>query len=188
MDQTEIIQDITTKFSEKLDKIAKTKVKEPNQENTKEDEPVILITLLGMEELIIGNPHEESKITENDSEGFLVEYFTPKPSMFKLTYKVTPYFKTQADTLKVIGAIARLLKDEKEIPVDKFDWLENNKRPVLIEPLPGVNFEKQMQLFTMLKSEYRPSLFYQMAVGISSTKKDKFRRVQERKISTMMKK
>ena len=75
------------------------------------------------------------------------------------------------------------MKDDNQINVGEYDWLDNNKKPIIISPIPGMGLEKQMHIFNMLKTDYRPSLFYQFTVGINSDKKDIFRRVEERKIT-----
>jgi hypothetical protein len=117
----------------------------------------------------------------------ITEYLTEPSTLLNTTVMVTPYFKTYSDTLKILGAIAKLIKDDNLIPVGELDWFENENRPIIISPMAGMNLEKQMQIFSMLRSDYRPSLFYQFTVGIESGKKEIFRRVKERKFTAHMK-
>jgi hypothetical protein len=43
-----------------------------------------------------------------------------------------------------------------------------------------MGIDKQMQLFSMLRMDYRPSLFYSLVVGVNSDVKESHKRVQER--------
>lgn len=181
MEQADIFQDVTSKFALKFKKIANVKIKDPIDEHKKEEEPIIMITLLGIEEIVMRNMNEKILCSEKDSKGTLLEYFKTPSSIFNLTFMVTPYFKTYADTLKIIGSIVKLIKDDNMIPVEQYDWLENGQNPIMITPLSGMTIEKQMQIFSLLHIDYRPSLFYQFIVGIDSDKKETFKRVEERK-------
>jgi hypothetical protein len=142
---------------------------------------------LGVEEIIDRNMFEKIKLTGKDEDGNEIEYFVAQPSIFELTYMITPYFKTYSDSLKIIGSIIKLIKDDNLIPVEKYDWHENNKSPIIITSLPGYSIEKQMQFCSMLGFDYRPSMFYKMSVGINSDKKELFQRVKERKFETTKK-
>ncbi len=183
MEQSDIIQETIVKFSEKFKQLANVKILDPVEKQVRDDNPVIMITTLGIEEVVINNMNEKIQVKEDDGKGNLVESLVAPASLFNLSVMVTPYFKTYADTLKIIGSIARLVKDDNRIEVDRFDWIENNKKPIIIYPISGMTLEKQMQIFSMLRSDYRPSLFYQFAVGIDSAKKEVFRRVEQRKIT-----
>ena len=125
---------------------------------------------------------------KKDEKGNEFEYFLPPATMFNVTYMVTPYFKTYSDTLKILGCIARLIKDKNLIPVDAYDWVDNNKNPIIIYPVSGMSLDKQMQIFNLLKTDYRPSLFYQLSIGIDSVNKRGFKRVKERRITAIHKK
>jgi hypothetical protein len=188
MDQSNIFQEIIQQFSQKFNKLAKVKIKDPVDKQGKDDQPIILINVLGIEEIVLGNMNERVQRKGNDGKGNIIEYFTTPPSMFNISVMVTPQFKTYADTLKILGSIARLIKDNNTIPVGEFDWLDNHNRPIIISPVPGMGLEKQMQVFNMLKIDYRPSLFYQFVVGIDSIEKDIFKRVKERKFTADIKK
>jgi hypothetical protein len=188
MDQSNILQEVIHQFSQKFQKLAKVKIKDPADKQGKDDQPVIMISVLGIEEIVLGNMNERIQRKGNDGKGNIIEYFTTPPSKFNISVMVTPWFKTYADTLKILGSIARLIKDDNQISVGEFDWLDNQKRPILITPVPGMGLEKQMQVFSMLKLDYRPSLFYQFLVGIDSIKKDVFKRVKERKFTADIKK
>jgi hypothetical protein len=181
MDQSDIIQETIVKFSDKFKPLANIKILDPVEKQVRDDNPV---TTLGIEEVVLGNMNEKIQIKEKDANGNLVESLAAPASLFNISVMVTPYYKTYADTLKIIGAIARLMKDDNKIEVDRFDWIDNNKKPIIIYPISGMTLEKQMQIFSMLKSDYRPSLFYQFAIGIDSAKKEIFRRVEERKFTT----
>jgi len=188
MEQSDIIQESINRFADKLKKIANTKIMDPIEHQSKDAQPVIIITVLGMEEVVLGNMNERFQIKEKDEKGNEIEYLMPPASNFNISVMVTPYFKTYADTLKIIGLIARLFKDDNQIPVDKFDWVSNEKSPISIYPISGMTLEKQMQLFNMIRSDYRPSLFYQFTIGIDSSRKEIFKRVEERKFSSFQKK
>lgn len=187
MDQSNILQETINQFALKFKKLAKVKIKDPVNNQTKEDQPLIMINVLGMEEIVLGNMNERIQRKGKDGKGNIIEYFTSPATLFNISVMVTPYFKTYADTLKIIGAIAKLIKDNNQIPVGDYDWLDNNNKPIFISPIPNMGLEKQMQIFNMLKTDYRPSLFYQFTVGIDSDEKDVFRRVEERKISAVHK-
>lgn len=188
MIQSDILQEVIQRFSQKFKDIAKVKILDSTDTPVKDDQPIILINVLGIEEVIIGNMNQRIQRKGTDENGDQIEYFTSPPSMFNITVMVTPRFKTFDDTLKIIGGIVRLIKDDNEIPVGELDWLDNKGRPILVLPMPGMGLDKQMQIFSMLHLDYRPSLFYQFMVGIDSTKKDIFRRVEERNFNAVMKK
>jgi hypothetical protein len=188
MEQSDIIQESINRFADKLKKIANTKIMDPIEHQSKDDQPVIMITVLGMEEVVVGNMNERFQIKDKDEKGNVVEFLMPPASHFNISVMVTPYFKTYSDTLKIIGLISRLFKDDNQIPVDKFDWVSNEKNPIFIYPISGMTLEKQMQIFNMIRSDYRPSLFYQFTVGIDSSRKEIIRRVEERKITAFPKK
>jgi len=188
MEQSEIIFEITNRFADKFKELAKVKIKDSLEDKQAEGEPIIFITLVGIEEMQIQNMTRKIQLKGLDKDGKEFEYFVKPASMFTLTYMVTPYFKTYADSLKTLGAIVKHVKDHGIIEVNDYDWIENDNNPVLITPLTGLNFEKQMQLCNMLHTEYWPSLFYQVMVGIDSGNKEQFSRVKERKFDMFKKK
>lgn len=188
MDQSNILQEAVNQFARKFKNLAKVKIRDPVDIKDKDDQPLIMITVLGMEEIVLRNMNERIQRKDRDKKGNIIEYFTAPATLFTISVMVTPYFKTYADTLKIIGAIAKLMKDHNQIPVGEYDWLDNNNKPIFVTPVPGMGLEKQMQIFNMLKTDYRPSLFYQFTIGIDSDKKDIFRRVKERKFAAEVKK
>ncbi|MCW8966403.1 MAG: Pvc16 family protein [Candidatus Pacearchaeota archaeon] len=188
MEQSNILQEIIQQFAQKFKDIAKVKIKDPINKQTSEDQPLILINVLGIEEVVLGNMNERIQRKGKDDSGNIIEYFVAPASLFNISIMVTPYFKTYEDTLKILGSVVKLIKKSNQIPVGEYDWLNNNNQPIIITPIPGMGLEKQMQIFNMLKTDYRPSLFYQFTVGIDSDEKDMFRRVEERKISAQIKK
>lgn len=185
MEQSDIFYEITSRFSEKFKKLTKVKIRENFEEEKKETEPTILITLLGIEELFNQNMNQKIQKKGADAKGNSIEYFVPPASEFRLTYMVTPYLKTYTDCLKILGAMVKTIKDDHLIPVDQMDWVENENYPVRIYPLPEMPIDKQMNLMGMLKLDYRPSLFYYLDVGIDSEQREIFGRVEERKISAV---
>lgn len=185
MEQSNIIQAVTAQFADKFNKLAKVKIKDPIDEQSKEDQPLILVTFLGLEEVFQNNPYEKIQCKEEDKQGNVFEYYLPPASLFNLSYMITPYFKTYTDTLKILGSIVKLVKDAHQIPIEEYDWLDNNKMPAIIIPTPKMPIEKQMQIFSIMRLEYRPSLFYQVMVGINSDNKEGFRRVEARKFDTL---
>jgi hypothetical protein len=188
MEQSNILHETINQFAKKFEPLAKVKIRDPVNIQEKEDQPLIMITVLGMEEIVLRNMNEKIQRKGEDEKGNQIEYFTAPASLFTLSVMVTPYFKTYADTMKIIGAIAKLMKDDNQLATGECDWLDNNKKPIIISPVPGMGLEKQMQIFNMLRTDYRPSLFYQFTVGINSDKKDIFRRVKERKFAAEVKK
>lgn len=189
MQQSELLDIVTNRFSEKFKSIAKVRVREFLGSEMKDDKPTIVITFLGLEE--VANHHnmnEKIQVVTTDEKGSKVEYLTRPPSMFELSFIVTPYFRTYSDSLKIIGSIVQLVKDDNTINSEGLDWLGNNNRGILINPIQGMNIEKQIQLFNLIRTEYRPSLFYKVEVGIDSGLKENFRRVEERIITADPKK
>lgn len=187
MNQSDIIEEAIKQFADKFKKLSEVKIKDPSEDSKKDDQPHIMISFLGMEEAPLNNMNEKIKCLEEDKDGNVNEYFLPPPTMFNLNFMVTPYFKTNNDTMKIMGAIAKLIKEENTIPVGEYDWLENNNMPIYIMPLPNMSMERQMQVFGTLRMEYRPSFFYQLTVGVNSDKKENFRRVEKRDFSTIKK-
>ena len=185
MEQSDIIYEITNKFADKFKELSKVKIKDSYDDKQQEGEPVIFVSLVGIEEMQIQNMNRKIQLKEKDDNGNETEYFVKPASMFTLTYMVTPYFKTYADSLKIIGSLVKIIKDDNLIQVDEYDWVENDNHPIIITPLTGMNFEKQMQLCNLLRTEYWPSLFYQLMVGVNSGKQELFTRVKERKIDTV---
>lgn len=189
MQQTELLDIVTNRFSEKFKSIAKVRVREFLGSEMKDDKPTIVITFLGLEE--VQNHHnmsEKIQIVTTDKNGNKVEYLTRPPSMFELSFIVTPYFKTYSDSLKIIGSIAQLVKDDNTINTEGLDWVGNNNRDILITPVQGMSIEKQIQLFNMIRTEYRPSLFYKIEIGLDSGLRENFKRVEERIITADPKK
>lgn len=185
MEQSDIIYVITNKFADKFKSLSRVKIKDSYDNEKQGTEPVIFLTLVGIEEMFDQNMNRKIQKTGTDAQGKEYEFFIKPASHFTLTYMVTPYFKTYADSLKIVGAIVKIIKDDGVLSPGEHDWVENNNNPIYITPLTGMNFEKQMQLCNMLRTEYWPSLFYQILVGIDSSKEDVFTRVKERKISTV---
>jgi hypothetical protein len=181
MEQADLIPEVTMKFAEKFKVLAEVKIKDTYNDQTKDDPTVIVITPLGVEELPMHNKQEKIELQENDTDGNSVACLTAPPSMVKISYMVTPHFKTYNDSLRILGSIVKIVKDDNLIPVDGFDWLTNNNQPICIEPIEDMNIEKQMQIFSMLRMDYRPSLFYFLIVGVNSGIKDSYKRVKERK-------
>jgi hypothetical protein len=185
MSQSEIMHIVTTRFADKFNKIAKVKIRDFLDDYKKEEQPTIVVTFLGLEEIRnYRNLHEKVQVLDEGKP----EYMTLPPSMFELTYIVTPYFKTYADSLKIIGSIVQVIKDDCFISVEGNDWLGNDNKNIPIEPLGGMSIEKQMQIFNLIRTEYRPSLFYKMTIGINSNLKESFTRVEERKFGVIGKK
>lgn len=180
MDQSDLIPEVTMRFAEKFKKLAEVKIKDTYNDHSKEDPTVIVITPLGIEELQLNNRNEKIEIKENNEDGKLMAYLMAPPSMMKISFMVTPHFKTYNDSLRILGSIVKIAKDDKFIAVDGFDWLTNNGRPISIEPISDMGIDKQMQMFSMLRMDYRPSLFYSVVVGVNSDVKESHKRVQER--------
>ena len=182
MEQTNIIQEAARQFADKLKVLGEVRIQDHHENGKKEGQSLIDVTFLSIEEIVTKNMMERVKCQDRDGSD-LIEFFVPTPSIFRLTFMVTPYFKTYNDTMKIMGEIIQILKDDNEIPVEKYDWVENNREPILILPVPDMDLKKQMEIFDFLKVDYRPSLFYQLMVGINSEKREIFKRVKERKVS-----
>lgn len=182
MEQTNIIQEAARQFADKLKALGEVRIQDHHENGKKEGQSLIDVTFLSIEEIVTKNMMERVKCQDRDGSD-LIEFFVPTPSIFRLTFMVTPYFKTYNDTMKIMGEIIQILKDDNEIPVEKYDWVENNREPILILPVPDMDLKKQMEIFDFLKVDYRPSLFYQLMVGINSEKREIFKRVKERKIA-----
>lgn len=183
MDQTNIIQLATQEFADKLKPLGEVRIQDHHENGKQEGQSLIQITFLCIEEVVIKNMMERIKCQGRDDENNLIEYFVTTPSTLRLTFMVTPFFKTWSDTMKILGEIILALKDDNRIPVDKYDWVDNKGSPILIMPAPDMDMKRQMEVSDFLKMDYRPSLFYQLVVGINSEKKDIFKRVKERKIT-----
>lgn len=183
MEQTNIIQEATQRFADKLKKLGEVRIQDHHENGKKEGQSLIELTFLSIEEIVTKNMMEKVKCQDRDSNNDLIEFFVPTPSTFRLTFMITPYFKTYNDTMKIMGEIIQIMKDDNEIPVEKYDWVENKREPIRILPVPDMDLKKQMEIFDFLKVDYRPSLFYQLMVGINSEKREIFKRVKERKIS-----
>jgi len=182
VEQTNIIQEAARQFADKLKALGEVRIQDHHENGKKEGQSLIDVTFLSIEEIVTKNMMERVKCQDRDGSD-LIEFFVPTPSIFRLTFMVTPYFKTYNDTMKIMGEIIQILKDDNEIPVEKYDWVENNREPILILPVPDMDLKKQMEIFDFLKVDYRPSLFYQLMVGINSEKREIFKRVKERKIA-----
>lgn len=72
------------------------------------------------------------RVKGKDGDGTEIEYFSPPASLFKISFMITPYFNNTAGILKITESAVKLLKDDYEIPVDNYDWLDNNKRLIHI--------------------------------------------------------
>jgi hypothetical protein len=184
VEQANIIEEVTRLFAEKFKAVAKVKVNDMSI-GSMDESPVVTITLLGIEQTVERNMQEKIKLQGRDEQGNAIEYFVEPPSLFQLTFMVTPTYKSYHDSLKVIGLLARAVKDNNQIPIGEYDWHGNEGRPVYISSYPGFGLEKQIQFCNMIGQEYRPSLFYSMTIGINSANKEIFRRVKERKISAI---
>ncbi len=183
MEQSNIVQETTRQFAEKLEKLGEVRIQDHYENGKKEGQSLIQVTFLCVEEIIRKNMMEKVKLQDRDSDDNLIEYFVPVPSIFRLTFMITPYFKNCNDTMKIMGDIIQIMKDDNIIPVEKYDWVENDGEPIQILPVPEMDLKKQMEIFDYLKADYHPSLFYQLEVGINSEKREIFRRVKERKVS-----
>ena len=125
---------------------------------------------------------------EEDKKGNIIEFFVDPPVIIDLKYMITPYCNNKDDEYKLLGKIVKLIKDHGSLDISEYDWISNNNKPVKIESISDMDINKQMYIFSILKMDYSPSLFYQITIGINSENKEIFRRVQKRQIDTFVKK
>ncbi|MDY6968002.1 MAG: Pvc16 family protein [Spirochaetota bacterium] len=187
MEQSHIIERVTELFAEKLKKIDADEnrfhiIIDDDTEIYDDKQPALKIILLGIEENHSNNMFEKIKQSEIDEDGNLIEYFIQPATLINLRYMVAPYCSSRNTAYRMLGMIIKQIKDDNLIEIDEYDWIDNNMNPIKIENIQ-IDFEKQIQIFNLLRIDFKPSLFYQMTVGINSDKKEMFRRVEERKIS-----
>lgn len=194
MEQVEIIDKITEKFGSKLEQLnnggkpaIKISINKNEVTTGKSDSVNIHLVMLGIEENFSQNLCNKLQLKEVDKNGDTIEFYVDPPTLLDVKFVIAPYCSSRLEVGKVLGNIIRLIKDDGFIDVDGFDWHENNGRPAQINNTPGMDLDRQMQLFNLLKMEYTPSLFYQVTVGINSEKKDIFKRVEKRKFDTVKK-
>ena len=88
MDQSNILQETINQFAQKFKKIAKVKIKDPVNNQGKEDQPLIMINVLGMEEIVLGNMNERIQRKGKDNKGNIIEYFTAPATLFNISVMV----------------------------------------------------------------------------------------------------
>lgn len=94
MKESDLISEVTMKFANKFEELAYVKIKDAYVGQSKECSSVILITLLGVEEIPVHNRLEKIQCVEEDERGYKFEYFLCPPTLLKLSYMVTPYLST----------------------------------------------------------------------------------------------
>lgn len=194
MKQVEIIDKVIEKFGDKLGQLDngnKPKINVFINENeiktSNSDSIDIHLVMLGIEENFSQNLCNRLQLEGVDENGDKIEFYVEPPTLIDIKFAIIPYCSSRIESGKMLGNIIRLIKDDGFIDVNGFDWHENDGRPVQINNTPGMDLDRQMQMFNLLKIEYTPSLFYQLTVGINSEKKEIFRRVEERKFDTVKK-
>jgi hypothetical protein len=193
MEQSNIIQKVTESLLNKLESLSTAEEKykvytDSTQFNIDDKTAKLKLTLLGVEYNYSKKLSSKIQQKEEDKKGNLVEYFVDPPVIIDLKYMITPYCSNKDDEYKLLGKIVKLIKDNGCIKIDEYDWVSNNNKPVKIESMSDMDFNKQMYVFSILKMDYSPSLFYQVTVGINSENKEVFRRVEKRKIDAYVKK
>ena len=184
MVQAHIIEQVTLSFAKKIEQL-KGEVKslevviDEGKEKSKTGKKVELM-LLSVENLQGQNQFEKIQKKAKDQDGKEYNYLVDPPTYLNLRYMVAPSFASRLENFKVLGMITRLLKDDNKIDVGKYDWAGNKGNPIIIESENDMDLNKQMQIFNMLKIDFRPALFFHTSVGIESDKKEVFTRVEER--------
>jgi hypothetical protein len=184
MEQSHIIDYITKTFAEKLMNVETGSKKYPvhTEEKPETEKNYIALQLISVEELGNHNRTEQILLKEKDKKGNEIEYYTMIPSYYSLKYLVIPNFESNSDTQVYLGTLLKYVKDNCYINIDeKMEWIENNNEPILIDIVPEMNFEKQINIFNALGKKYQLSVFFQLTVGINSGKKENIQRVMERK-------
>lgn len=193
MEQSHIIQKITELFTNKLESLStaeeKYKVYTDETQFDNDDKTAKLkLTLLGVEYNYSKKMASKIQQKEEDKKGNIIEFFVDPPVIIDLKYMITPYCNNKDDEYKLLGKIVKLIKDHGSLDISEYDWISNNNKPVKIESISDMDINKQMYIFSILKMDYSPSLFYQITIGINSENKEIFRRVQKRQIDTFVKK
>jgi hypothetical protein len=194
MEQVEIIDKVIENFGSKLEQLdnggkpsLNVLINENEVKTSKSDAIDIHLVMLGIEENFSQNMCNRLQLEEVDENGDTIEFYVEPPTLIDIKFAVIPYCSSRVESGKILGNIIRLIKDDSFIDINGFDWHGNNSRPAQINNTPGMDLDKQIQVFNLLKMEYTPSLFYQVTVGINSDKKEIFRRVEQRKFDTVKK-
>ena len=193
MEQSHIIQKVTELFSNKLESLSTAEEKykvytDGAQFNNDDKTAKLKLTLLGVEYNYSKKLASKIQQKEEDKDGNIIEFLVDPPVIIDLKYMITPYCNNKDDEYKLLGKIVKLIKDHGCLDVEEYSWVSNNNKPIKIESISDMDFNKQMYVFNILKMDYNPSLFYQITVGINSENREIFRRVKKRKIDTFVKK
>lgn len=189
-DQAFIIEHITGKIVDTLQQLEgiadkkKLKIFTGTCNNVSKDKSAgegIYITFLGLEQAHINNQFERIQKKQKDKSGKEIEFLVQPALMFKCEYMIKPEFSSYSDIARFLGLIIRLFKDKNELDVGDCDWAGNNAYPALITLRPEMDLTAQMNIFSQINVAYSPALFYEVIVGIDSSFKEVFTRVEERK-------
>jgi len=188
MKQELIIQKVTDEFSAKLSSLSidngKISVfKDDIPENIDKSLIYLRLLLIGLEHDNSQNRNDKIQQKETDADGNLIEFYVDQPVIINLKYMVTPYCSSINDANGLLGVIIRFIKDEGYLNIEGFSWVNSNNKLLKIDISDEMDLDKQIRLFNLLKLDYKPSLFYQVKVGINSDKKDIFRRVEKKEIN-----
>jgi len=138
----------------------------------------VFLVVLNIENSRLCNPREKLVLPVNNE---IIE--VPSPQMVFLDIAVVPAFSDSVEALDLSALIKRNIYDDRNIPLDEYDWYGNEKKGTFIE----FNDDRFIELPSALQkfNPYRWDIRIQ--VGINSAKIEKVTRVKKRQFTAVKK-
>ena len=183
----EMVKGKLQKVNGKVPDVSVDRLKDFSSDNKK---PLVHFYLYKMEENTSLKETQKTTHQQTNKKGELFEFFLDPPIFLNLYYMVTCLAQAPLDEYIVMGQVAKIFLENSilsaETMIEK-DALYSDEK-ITIKLLPPLAIETQVKLWQVLGATFRPSLFYQVTVKLSSEKKTGFRRVVEREIRLKEKK
>ncbi|WP_018527168.1 hypothetical protein [Alkalispirochaeta alkalica] len=151
-----------------------------------EKSPCLAVIPLGIREKPDQGAREQIVRRETDAEGREFEYYTRPATIMELSLVVYPLVKDLFARLGLVGEVVQTIHDDPFTPVGEYDWAGNQNEPLMWEVVPPAPAWE-----TRFPSSWGGSsiaIGVRTQIGIDSSVKERFRRVEARQMRAIKKK
>jgi len=173
------IECIIKKLEKTVENFPETKIIfEYSDDYTLKNSPIILISFIGIEDVININSNEKILIEEKSQEGKVEQFYIKHPFDYNLKFLITFYNKSKIESCNMLETVLKNFKNNKCLDIDDFDEQGCNKQ-AQIEVI-DFNIFKQVEIFKILNMKYSPSVIIQTKVSIQNDYREKVNIVKRR--------
>lgn len=151
-----------------------------------EKAPCLAVIPLGVREKPDQGPREQVLRREIDAEGKEFEYYTRPATILELSLVVYPLVEDLFSRFGLVGEVVQTIHDNPFTPVGEYDWAGNQDEPLMWEVVSlGPAGEGQ---FPTSWGGPSVAIGVKTQIGIDSSVKERFRRVEARQMRAIKKK